>query len=299
MGYVSKSLPDPEQIPSEIDVFASEEEASLHPELEYVSGDASKQESGIILCCVDNSGVWGRGGFFSALSNLSSDIASSYETAGSLDDINLGDSHLIEVKSGLFVALLVCQKRNRDGSVSGIMHDYFSTCLVKIRNFAEMNRLDVHSPRIGAGTPNFNWYGIERLLRSRFVPFVRVVIYYFRRMNSRNNSNSNNSIGRVLNPSSGDAGLGSNMGQKNSFDNLVPIFSNDVIMIHPYILENQPKLARQLQRNIAAYNGVATSVDDSDNDVSTVTVFIVVKEIPEQVDTFYANIFIYRILWTW
>jgi hypothetical protein len=42
--------------------------------------------------------------------------------------------------------------------------------------------LSVHLPRIGAGTPGFNWYGIERVLKKYFgARGVPTYVYYFKR----------------------------------------------------------------------------------------------------------------------
>jgi hypothetical protein len=69
-------------------------------------------------------GSWGRGGFFSALSRSSPSIASAYELAGEMDDLQLGQAHLIDIgvieQRQTFVALLITQSRNKEGTtVSG------------------------------------------------------------------------------------------------------------------------------------------------------------------------------------
>jgi hypothetical protein len=54
-----------------------------------------ERRGAIILNCVDDSGGWGRGGFFRALDGVSPLCASSYERAGNMDDLHLGDAHLV------------------------------------------------------------------------------------------------------------------------------------------------------------------------------------------------------------
>lgn len=46
---------------------------------------------------MDNSGNWGTGGFFAAISALSKEPQLEYERAGEMDDLELGSLHLIEV----------------------------------------------------------------------------------------------------------------------------------------------------------------------------------------------------------
>lgn len=55
----------------------------------------------LFLClfhsCVDDSGHWGRGGMFDALSKLSASIPDAYQRASEFGDLHLGDLHLIRV----------------------------------------------------------------------------------------------------------------------------------------------------------------------------------------------------------
>ncbi len=228
-------------------------------QLYYEVGDASKPNlrnaptairskitGSIILNCVDDSGVWGRGGFFRALDSLSPIVAQGYSMAGGADDLHLGDAHLIHVgtapdtpsdtaaaaaaggdgssgetqpppesldpaasmdvdsssaaaaatagsggagsasSSGgggdLYVCHIVAQKRKKTGGISGIQFDALTLALKKVCQVAKNLNLSVHLPRIGAGTFDFNWYGIERLLKkylaSRQVP---TFVYYYKR----------------------------------------------------------------------------------------------------------------------
>lgn len=47
--------------------------------------------------CVDDSGTWGRGGMFNALSKLSSTVPDAYHRASEFKDLHLGDVHLIKI----------------------------------------------------------------------------------------------------------------------------------------------------------------------------------------------------------
>nr|CAB3502322.1 unnamed protein product [Digitaria exilis] len=51
----------------------------------------------IIFSCIDNSGTWGHGGMFDALSGLSTCIPDAYHRASEFDDLHMGDLHLIQL----------------------------------------------------------------------------------------------------------------------------------------------------------------------------------------------------------
>ena len=51
----------------------------------------------VLLLSVDNSGRWGRGGVFSALSARSPCPEQQYEMAHQMKDLHLGDVHLVAV----------------------------------------------------------------------------------------------------------------------------------------------------------------------------------------------------------
>ena len=49
------------------------------------------------LVNVDDSGRWGVGGVFSALSARSAEPQTNYELAGKMKDLSLGDAHIIPI----------------------------------------------------------------------------------------------------------------------------------------------------------------------------------------------------------
>ena len=59
----------------------------------YVRADPNT----VLLLSVDNSGRWGRGGVFSALSARSPRPEQQYEMAHQMKDLHLGDVHLVAV----------------------------------------------------------------------------------------------------------------------------------------------------------------------------------------------------------
>ena len=51
----------------------------------------------MFACFLDDSGRWGKGGLFSALSSRSLQPQSQYELAGQMKDLILGDAHLLQL----------------------------------------------------------------------------------------------------------------------------------------------------------------------------------------------------------
>ncbi|GAA47514.1 chromodomain-helicase-DNA-binding protein 1-like, partial [Clonorchis sinensis] len=98
-----------------LDAILVEDEANLNEEPEtavtihYVLGDASEplanfeenfssyRKPAIVCFSVDDSGGWARGGFFAALQKQSTKPRELYELAGEMDDLNMGDCHMIPV----------------------------------------------------------------------------------------------------------------------------------------------------------------------------------------------------------
>ncbi|OWZ23733.1 Chromodomain-helicase-DNA-binding protein 1 [Phytophthora megakarya] len=176
----------------------------------YKSGDASHPSFNslrlspyIIVHCVDNSGVWCSRGFFRTLSALSPTIQKQYEAAGRNGDLKLGSAHLIRLPSQNgavdgFVCLLVVQgfigkKKQRvgngptaqivrQGKSSTFRLNALETALQILAHRALELGATVHLPRIGYGTPNFNWYAVERLLARNLRDVgVEATIYYYSR----------------------------------------------------------------------------------------------------------------------
>ncbi|XP_062073258.1 probable helicase CHR10 isoform X7 [Humulus lupulus] len=73
--------------------------------VQFVYGDCTSpsntcpSEPTIILSCVDDSGNWGRGGMFDALTKLSTSIPEAYNRASEFKDLHLGDLHLIRLNA--------------------------------------------------------------------------------------------------------------------------------------------------------------------------------------------------------
>ncbi|KAF3774451.1 putative helicase [Nymphaea thermarum] len=96
LGYQSLAVEEP---PQSIGENALSDSGSV----QFVFGDCTKpaarcpSEPTVIFSCVDNSGIWGRGGMFDALSNLSSIVPDSYKKASECSDLHLGDLHFVRI----------------------------------------------------------------------------------------------------------------------------------------------------------------------------------------------------------
>lgn len=179
MGYIS-------------DFSESEEEKDIN----FVTGDATKPirrkgpciiikyETSSLFCyhfiyfiwfsCLDDSGNWGRGGFFWAIAKLSPLPQSSYETAAEMDDIHLGDAHLVQIDDNstfiflfFFLLLLIyfsnslrrepdSSKERQERKHQRIARPSFRTCSSKSCSIRQ----------------NYSWY-----YSFSFSPFLLYLIY--------------------------------------------------------------------------------------------------------------------------
>ncbi|CAM8987356.1 unnamed protein product [Rhodiola kirilowii] len=140
----------------------------------------------IIFSCVDNSGSWGHGGMFDALSRLSTTIPDAYHRASEFDDLLLGDLHLIKIEDQLdghqeeWVALAVVQSYSARRKVprSSISIPDLESCLLKASFVAAQNSASIHMPRIGYqdGSDRSVWYTVERMLR-KYASMYGIKIY--------------------------------------------------------------------------------------------------------------------------
>ncbi|KAK4752505.1 hypothetical protein SAY87_021303 [Trapa incisa] len=191
-GYYSLTVQEPPMNSSENVIPDS---GSVH----FVYGDCTQpsnvfsSKATIIFSCVDNSGKWGNGGMFNALSNLSPTIADAYERAADFDDLHVGDLHLLKIKDDdehthqmHWVALAVVQSYNPRRKVprSNISIPDLEICLSKACFLAAQNSASIHMPRIGYqdGSDRSEWYAVERLLKKYAAIYgVKVFVYYYRR----------------------------------------------------------------------------------------------------------------------
>jgi hypothetical protein len=194
-GYQSLSVEEP-ILPDDVD--SSSDAGSVN----FVFGDCTNpstvsHEPAIIFSCVDDSGNWGRGGMFDALSKLSNTVPTAYHRASEFKDLHLGDLHLIKIDDNddqqntqaskpLWVAVAVTQSYNSRRKVprSSISIPDLESCLAKASFSASQKSASLHMPRIGYqdGSDRSQWYTVERLLRKYSSIFtVKIFVYYYRR----------------------------------------------------------------------------------------------------------------------
>jgi superfamily II DNA or RNA helicase len=178
--------------------------------IRYCSGDASCPQvpfslssfPRIVIHCVDTSGAWCNRGFFRSVSGLSPNIQKQYESAALNQDLKLGQAHLIPIEDhnecenfDLYVCLLVVQgykSRNakkqkiaagkivRNGTSTMFRLTALEKSLQAVATKAKEINATIHMPRIGYGTPSFNWYAVERIIKRQLHDRgVSVSIYYY------------------------------------------------------------------------------------------------------------------------
>eukprot|EP01018_Ginkgo_biloba_P001772 Gb_15026 [translate_table: standard] len=197
LGYKSLAVEDP---PESLDVELNSDSG----EVQFVFGDCTNPlkvhptEMTIIFSCVDDSGNWGSGGMFDALSNLSQNVPDAYRKAFECQDLHLGDLHLISVSGRnaddelgtsheclQWVVLAVVQTYNarRKFPRSDISLPDLETCLRKAAISAIQKSASIHMPRIGfrRGEGRTEWYAVERLLHKYAAAYgVKIYVYYFK-----------------------------------------------------------------------------------------------------------------------
>jgi len=276
-NYISLNaeLDEEEEEDENKDLF-DEEDESERKDIQYVRGDVThpintRGSDAFIVHCVDDSGRWGQGGLFSALSRRSSQPETQYELASQMKDLKLGDAHIVPVddqesrKDGHdYVALIVAQSRDRQNRLSGIRLTSLSQGLRRVCVAAKKMKATVHLPRIGYNTPNFNWYGTERLVRKHLASKgIETSIYYFARNQSVTTSNSQtptpNSDSKTVKTGKSSEKNKKPKGDSPSYDEHggsvtapLPDFMYGVNVFFHDVAEDQKK---KLTRYLVAYNG--------------------------------------------
>jgi hypothetical protein len=140
-----------------------------------------------IINCLSDGGFWPRGGLCGAITkNVSEAPKYSYEQAGKNDDLRLGDAHLVDVSDdyeNTYVVNVIAQHYDTDKQThSGIQLYALEAALYKVQYAARSMNATVHMPRIGFGLPNFNWYGVERVIKKCLVSSnIATYVYYYKR----------------------------------------------------------------------------------------------------------------------
>ncbi|XP_076113824.1 chromodomain-helicase-DNA-binding protein 1-like isoform X3 [Mytilus galloprovincialis] len=238
---------DEEENLSQIDFDQEDDENKPRSRaIHYISGDVMKpvdtgSSVNLIVHCADDSGGWGKGGVFTAISKRSEVPEKQYELAGNLFDLALGDCHLIpldedmdEVDTENWLALLIAQHRDKRNNLSGIKLPALREGLQAVYYAAKTRSASVHLPRIGYDTPGFNWYGTERLIKKHLASKgIPTYIYYYPRRQTllkRKTSLGTDSKKEAKKPRQSDQTTNSSV---KSSPGLLDLFSNLSMYIHP------------------------------------------------------------------
>uniref|UniRef100_A0A915BSU6 Chromodomain-helicase-DNA-binding protein 1-like protein n=1 Tax=Parascaris univalens TaxID=6257 RepID=A0A915BSU6_PARUN len=219
-GYTSTALPSPEGGNEVLEVNENREDEErvnyygpyfVHGDVTHprrASHDHSKHA--IIAHVVDDSGSFGHGGVFSALRAKSARIVDAYRLAYEMNDLHIGDAHLIENidereehssnegsanddeesryseqrdseaptwKRSESVVLIVAQnKHNRNE----IREKPFVEGLKRLAAYAKAHDASsIHLARLGYGMTNVNWYSMEHMIRRHLTEKqIHTYIYY-------------------------------------------------------------------------------------------------------------------------
>ncbi|OQU93490.1 hypothetical protein SORBI_3001G543100 [Sorghum bicolor] len=149
LGYQTLAVKEPD--------ITTSQNISAAGSIQFVYGDCTDpskvcpKKPAIIFSCIDNSGTWGHGGMFDALTSLSTCIPDAYHRASKFDDLHMGDLHLIQLDAAIHMPRIGYQ----------------------------------------GGSQRSEWYTIERLLRKySSLHGIDIFVYYFQR-SSRQQADSN------------------------------------------------------------------------------------------------------------
>ncbi|KAK0060448.1 chromodomain-helicase-DNA-binding protein 1-like isoform X1 [Biomphalaria pfeifferi] len=241
-----------------------EKEENQRLSIHYASGDVTdpvdaKTKDNIIVMCADDSGKWGKGGLFSALSARSNQPKKEYELAGEMKDLELGNCHLIPLEDdgeskehgNDLLALIIAQKRSKTSKkLSGVKLSALEIGLQKVCQVAKERDASVHLPRIGYDTPEFNWYGTERLIQKHLASKgIPTFIYYFPRHKAAKRKHTNNAPKVLMDSDAESSEETSPKKQKEIKSSLPNLFSSIAVYFHNV----EEDLKKKMTRYILAY----------------------------------------------
>lgn len=122
-----------------------------------------------------------------AADSASPRIREAYLQASDNMDLAPGSCHLVQTHEAdddctTFVALLVVQKYSQRSRSSSLKLALVEEALASLAPKANALDASVHLPRIGAGTPSFNWYATERIIRKSLCHHgLSATVYYYSR----------------------------------------------------------------------------------------------------------------------
>lgn len=188
--YEASALDEPRPTSEAIDE-AAEDVVHIH----HLVGDVTRpslSDAGvrIIIMPVSNSGKWGHGGLFNAVSAVWPTVGAQYAAALENSDLRLGDTHLSppmpspeRPEVSIRIALLVVQRASTSTYTSGGEIDLKSLerslerLSKSISHSTARSSTTIHLPHIGGAA---NRYAIERIVLKQLRPWKCFMYYYAR-----------------------------------------------------------------------------------------------------------------------
>lgn len=140
--------------------------------INYVEGDATYPvtRDGVIAHICNNKGGWGRG-FVLSVSKRWKEPEQDYRiwSSGGFDQpFELGQVRFVSPLKGPFytIANMVAQDGYYRGAKPAVKYNHLEKCLSTVADFANLNSLPVHMPRIGTGLGGGKWEVIESMIES-------------------------------------------------------------------------------------------------------------------------------------
>jgi hypothetical protein len=138
------------------------------PRITYVHGDASEPRGDgprIIAHVVnDATASWGGSGFAPHLNARHPEVQDAF-TDWAQQHLTLGQSHLFEVDSSLYIFTMVAQHNyGKRAAAIPLSYGALESCLMNLADRAIERRASVHMPMIGAGQAKGDWSVIEEMI---------------------------------------------------------------------------------------------------------------------------------------
>ena len=156
------------------------------PTLRISPGDATEPATDppflIAHVVNDSARSWGRRGFAGSLSRRYPTAAQAYHawTVAASENLDLGNVHLVEPESGIWIASMVAQEGYGPSVEPRLRYPALASCLDRLRQEAAARGLPVYMPRIGTGQAGGNWQLIaDEIDRHLCAHGIQVTVYSY------------------------------------------------------------------------------------------------------------------------
>ena len=150
-------------------------------QITYLRGDATDPRitpALVVQVVNDATPNWGGNGFAVAVRRRWPGVQSSFKEFAGEQGLRLGDVHVTEAESGIWVASMIAQKGYRPSPRPKIRYAALWSALTKVAKKAKQLNATIHMPRIGCGEGGGRWELISDLVRSECVYRGLTVVVY-------------------------------------------------------------------------------------------------------------------------